>query len=141
MLFRSRGVICGLTRGSNVRHIVRAALESVAYQAKDVFELMRKGFGGAVKTLKVDGGACQNNFLMQFQSDMLGARIVRPKIVDSTVVGAAHLAGVTAGLYKANDLERFRGVEAVFTPKMPWNDVVSKYGGWISAVGKARSQQ
>lgn len=135
----ARGVICNLTRGSNVRHIVRAALESIAYQTKDVFELMQEGYGGTIKNLKVDGGACQNNFLMQFQADILGARVVRPKIVDSTVLGAAYLAGITAGLYKARDLKRFSSVETVFAPKMPSKEVSQKYSGWLSAVAKARS--
>lgn len=134
----ARGVICGLTRGANVRHIVRAALESIAYQTKDVFDLMQKEYGKTIKELKVDGGACQNNFLMQFQADMLGARIVRPKIVDSTVLGAAHLAGITVGLYKTKDLESFRGIEASFSSKMPSQDVSQKYNGWLEAVNKTR---
>ncbi len=135
----ARGLICGLTRGANVRHIVRAARESIAYQTKDVFDLMQKAFGGKIKSLKVDGGACQSDFLMQFQSDILGVRIVRPNMVDTTVAGAAHLAGVTAGLYKTSDLERFRGVDAVFVPRMSSKDVSQKYSGWLRAVQRARS--
>ena len=134
----ARGIICGLTRGSNAGHIIRAALESIAYQTKDVFELMHEAYGKPVKTLKVDGGACRNKFLMQFQADILGARIVRPKNIDSTVMGAAHLAGVTAGIYKSRDLEKFRGIEAVFVPRMPPKDVQQKYQGWLKAVQKAR---
>lgn len=134
----ARGVICGLTRGSNVRHIVRAALESIAYQTKDVFDLMRAAYGGTPKTLKVDGSACRNNFLMQFQSDLLGARVIRPKTVDSTVMGVAHLAGIQSGLYKVSHLEKFRGIEAVFSPRMSPKDVKDKYSSWLSAVNKAR---
>ena len=135
----ARGVICGLTRGANVRHIVRAARESIAYQTKDVFDLMQKAYGGKIKSLKVDGGACRSDFLMQFQSDILSTRIVRPAMIDSTVAGAAHLAGVTIGLYKISDLERFRGVDAVFIPKMSSKNVSLKYDGWIQAVKRARS--
>ena len=125
----------------NARHIVRAALESIAYQTKDVFEVMRQGYGGTIKSLKADGGACQNNFLMQFQADMLGARVARPKIIDSTVLGAAYLAGVTVGLYKARDLQHFSSIEATFAPKMPSKDASQKYNGWLLAVAKARSKK
>lgn len=136
----ARGIICGLTRGANVRHIVRAALESIAYQTKDVFDLMRKAYGGSIRSLKVDGGACRNDFLMQFQSDLLNARVIRPRTVDSTVMGAAYLAGIQSGLYKVSDLEKFRGIEAVFSPRMSPKDVSRRYAGWLSAVGKARSE-
>lgn len=135
----ARGIICGLTRGTNLRHIVRAALESIAYQTKDVFDLMCKVYGGSIPSLNVDGGACRNNFLMQFQSDLLNARVIRPRTVDSTVMGAAHLAGIQSGLYKVGDLEKFRGVEAVFSPRMSPKEVEHHYDGWLSAVGKARS--
>jgi len=137
----ARGIICGLTRGANIRHIVRAALESIAYQTKDVFRLMEKDLGAKIKDLKVDGGACQNNMLMQFQSDMLGCRVVRPRMIDSTVAGAAYLAGITVGLWTVNDLERFRGIDRTFTPRMSSKDVSEKYHGWLEAVKKARSKQ
>lgn len=136
----ARGVICGLTRGANARHIVRAALESIAYQTKDVFDLMQREYGRPIKSLNVDGGACRNNFLMQFQSDIAGVHVIRPKTVDSTVMGVAHLAGIQSGLYKISDLEKFRGVEAVFSPRMSPKEASQRYSGWISAVGKARSQ-
>ncbi len=135
----ARGVICGLTRGANAGHIIRAALESIAYQSKDVFEVMKKESGQNIPVLKVDGGACQNNFLMQFQADVLGARIIRPETIDSTVLGAAHLAGVQCGLYTVDDLEKFRRVEAEFIPRMPPKEVTQRYSGWLSAVEKARS--
>ncbi len=134
----ARGVISGLTRGANVRHIVRAALESIAYQTKDVFGLMEKDFGGKIKSLKVDGGACRNNMLMQFQSDILGCKAVRPKMIDSTVAGAAYLAGISRGLWKVKDLERFRGVDRVFVPRMPAVEVRNKYQGWLTAVARAQ---
>jgi glycerol kinase len=134
----ARGIICGLTRGANVRHIVRAALESIAYQTKDVFGLMEKDFGGRIRDLKVDGGACQNGFLMQFQSDILGCRVVRPKMADSTVAGAAYLAGISAGLWTVKDLERFRGVDKIFSPRTAASDGKEKYQGWLKAVAKVR---
>jgi glycerol kinase len=134
----ARGIICGLTRGANARHIVRAALESIAYQTKDVFGLMEGAFGGKIRSLKVDGGACQNNILMQFQSDILGCRVVRPKMIDSTVAGAAHLAGVSAGVWRVKDLQRLRGVDRTFAPQMPASAVNEKYHGWQNAVEKAQ---
>jgi glycerol kinase len=135
----ARGVICGLTRGSRAGHIIRAALESIAYQAKDVFEVMKKESGQKILRIKVDGGACRNNFLMQFQADMLRAEVVRPRMMDSTVLGAAYLAGVSSGLYQTKDLDRFRGVDTVFIPHMPLKDVLRHYDGWLWAVEKSRS--
>lgn len=135
----ARGIICGLTRGANAAHMIRAALESIAYQTKDVFDAMTQECGLKIKVLKVDGGACKNNFLMQFQSDMLRVRVERPQDVDSTVLGAAYLAGVSAGLYDARKLDRFRRKDTVFSPKMSATQVSSKYAGWQQAVDKARS--
>lgn len=110
----ARGIICGLTRGTHAGHITRAALESIAYQTKDVFDIMKGEFGLNIRKLKVDGGACQNNFLMQFQADLLGCDIVRPKVIDSTALGAAQLAGRTIGLWKKKDLIQFTKTERVF---------------------------
>ncbi|MBL8014478.1 MAG: glycerol kinase GlpK [Candidatus Omnitrophica bacterium] len=135
---QARGIICGLTRGANVRHIIRAALESIAYQTKDVFEIMIKECGLKIKAISVDGGACQNDFLMQFQSDVLGVKIHRPQNVDSTVLGAAYLAGVSAQLYEPRKLSQFLKKDAVFSPKMPVSEVSSKYEGWRQAVNRAR---
>lgn len=135
---QARGIICGLTRGANVRHIIRAALESIAYQTKDVFEIMTKECGLKIKALKVDGGACQNNFLMQFQSDILRLNIHRPKNVDSTVLGAAYLAGVSIGLYDPRKLSQFLKKDAVFSPKMSAQEVSLKCDGWRRAVDRAR---
>ncbi len=126
----ARGLICGLTRGSNSRHITRAALESIAYQTKDVFDLMRKSFGRRIEELRVDGGACENNFLMQFQSDLLKAKIIRPRDIESTACGAAYLAGVTTGLWTQEDLEKFHAVERVFFPKMKDETRKTLCDGW-----------
>ena len=114
----ARGIITGLTRGANARHIVRAALESMAYQTKEVFDLMGKESGLQIKSLAVDGGACRNNFLMQFQADMLNIPIVRPLMVDSTVAGAAYLAGVSIGLWKPQDVLKIKKIERIFKPRM-----------------------
>jgi glycerol kinase len=134
----ARGMICGLTRGTNAGHILRAALEAIAYQTKDVFDIMKKESGKNIRSLKVDGGACQNNFLMQFQADILGCRIVRPKIIDLTAFGAAQLAGRTIGLWKGKkDLERLHKAERVFKPKMGRQDRGRLYRDWLRAVAMA----
>ncbi len=130
----ARGLITGLTRGSNTKHIIRAARESIAYQTKDVFELMQKESGLKIKTLAVDGGACQSNFLMQFQADMLSVKVVRPQMVDSTVLGCAQLAGLTSGLWKTKDLEQMRGIDHIFTPHMKKSETNKLYQGWQRAV-------
>ncbi len=133
-----RGVITGLTRGSNRKHIIRAALESMAYQTKDVFDLMQKESGLKIKSLAVDGGACRNNFLMQFQSDVLSIEVVRPRMVDSTVAGVAYLAGTRAGLWKRQDLVKLHQVEKRFKPQMNKSKVKEFYQGWTKAVSQAQ---
>ena len=133
----ARGLISGLTRGSGRAHIIRAALESIAYQTKDVFDLMVRESGLKIKTLAVDGGACRNDFLMQFQAGILATAVMRPKMVDTTVAGAAHLAGVQIGLWKPKDLDAMRGIDKVFRPAMPHKDVREKYAGWQRAVKQA----
>lgn len=130
----ARGIISGLTRGANVRHIIRAALESIAYQTKDVFDLMQKESGQKIRELRVDGGACRNDFLMQFQSDMLNCRITRPKVIDSTAQGAAHLAGVTVGLWREDDLRKFHFKDSAFKPRMSQAIRQELYRGWSNAV-------
>lgn len=126
-----------MTRGANANHIVRAAVESIAYQAKDVFDLMRKESKLNIRSLAVDGGACRNDFLMQFQADLLPAKVLRPKMVDTTVAGVAHLAGIRAGLWKEKDLDAMRGIDKVFYPQMPEKEAQIKYKGWQEAVGRA----
>ncbi len=132
----ARGMICGLTRGTDGRQILRAALESIAYQTKDVFDLMQKSFGKSIRALKVDGGACQNNFLMQFQADLLSCQIIRPKQIESTACGVAHLAGVTMGLWNKKDLERFHQEDRIFKPAMPALRRKMLYEGWRKAVSR-----
>jgi glycerol kinase len=127
----ARGAIVGLTRGSGRAEIARAALESIAYQTRDVIE----AGGLPVKELRVDGGATSNNFLMQFQADVLGAKIVRPKTIGSTAMGAACLAGVGAGVWKSRE-ELSLDVDRVFTPAMPRKEADHLYAGWKQAVSQ-----
>ena len=131
----ARGAIVGLTRGSTKAHIARAALESLAYQTRDLVEAMQKDSGLEVTELRVDGGACKNNFLMQFQADILGARINRPKTVETTALGAAFLAGLRVGYWKnAAELARLRATDRVFKPKMKPAERKALYQGWNEAV-------
>jgi len=138
---QARGMICGLTRGTHAGHITRAALESIAYQTKDVFDIMKKELEKNIRSLKVDGGACQNNFLMQFQADLLGCDIVRPRVIDSTALGAAQLAGVTIGLWKKKDLMRLNKTERVFKSKMNNKKRKELYEGWANAVRRMQQKK
>ncbi len=136
----ARGIITGLTRGANFKHIIRAALESMAYQTKDVFDLMQKESGLEIKALAVDGGACRNNFFMQFQADMLSIPVIRPRRVDSTVAGVAYLAGISAGLWNQKDFSKMRKIEKIFKPSMPKAVTHRLYQGWQKAVRQAQVQ-
>jgi len=127
----ARGAIVGLTRGSGRAEIARAALEAIAYQTRDMIE----AGGVKVRELRVDGGATGNDFLMQFQADVLGARIVRPKSIGSTALGAAYLAGVGAGLWKSRE-ELGLDVDRVFTPAMPRKEADRLFAGWKAAVAR-----
>ena len=136
----SRGTIVGLTRGSGRAHIVRAALEAIAYQSADVVQAMQNDSGISMPVMRVDGGASANNFLMQFQSDILGADVVRPAIIESTALGAAMLAGRAVGLWTDGDLAHLQKEEKRFTPQMQggarerllrqWRRAVSRAEGW-----------
>jgi glycerol kinase len=127
------GVICGLTRGSGRAEIERAALESIAYQSPDVVEAMEKDSGAKIRELRVDGGAVVNEFLMQFQADLLGARIVRPENIETTSLGAARLAGLAVGIEVDPPV-----VGRVFTTKMSDERRSQLYAGWKRAVARAR---
>ncbi|WP_232830046.1 glycerol kinase GlpK [Lewinella sp. IMCC34191] len=130
----ARGAIFGLTRGTSKGHIVRATLQSLAYQTKDVLEAMQKDAGRELTTLRVDGGASANNFLMQFQADILGANVERPKIVETTALGAAMLAGLAVGFWKRNDLEATWQRDKAFEPAMEASVRQRRYAGWQKAV-------
>ena len=135
----ARGAVFGLTRGSDNRHFVRAALESIAYQCKDVFEVMKKETGLTIPTLKVDGGATANNFLMQFQSDILNTKIDLPECLQTTALGAAFLAGLSSGYYK--NLDHIRSIhhcQKLFEPQMEEKERMALYNGWKKAVEVTR---
>ena len=135
----ARGSILGLTRGAKKEHIVRATLESIAYQTKDVLEAMQNDSKLKLKSLKVDGGASNNNFLMQFQSDILNVDIDRPKIVETTALGAAYLAGLSVGFYIGrNEITSKWSVEKEFNPNMSEEKRCKLYKGWKKAVSKKK---
>ncbi len=135
----ARGAVLGLTRGVTRAHLVRAALESLAYQTRDVVETMSADAGRPIQVLRVDGGAAANDFLMQFQADVLGTTVDRPKVVETTALGAAMLAGLGAGLWTPDQLERVRAVDRVFKPKMRDADRATLYDGWKAAVARVRT--
>ena len=131
----ARGTITGLTRGSSRAHIVRAALESIAYQSHDVFRAMVADTGLPPQALTVDGGAVSNAFLMQFQADLLGVPVQRPRNIESTSLGAACLAGLEAGVWRsADELRALNGVEQVFAPAMPEAERDALLAGWQKAL-------
>ena len=134
----ARGTVIGITRGTNRAHIVRAALESIAYQTRDVIEAMQQDSGIPLKALKVDGGACANNFLMQFQADILGVPVIRPGNIEVTAQGAAFLAGLEAGVWK--DKDEIKGLcreDMIFSPGMSGEDRDDKYARWKKAVQRS----
>ena len=134
----ARGLVTGLTRGAKREHIVRAALESIAYQTRDLVEAMESDCGTRLAGLRVDGGATANDFLMQFQADILGVPVVRPAYSETTALGAAFLAGLATGFWSGTEeLERFWSVDRKFEPSMPESQRTSLYEGWKSAVSRA----
>ena len=136
----ARGAILGLTRGTGRTHIVRAALESIAYQTRDVVEAMNRDSGIELSELKVDGGASRNNFLMQFQADLLGVPVDRPALVETTAVGSAFLAGLAVGLWNSPDeLQAVRKSERKFQPAMSVKQRDKLYAEWLTAVSRIRS--
>jgi glycerol kinase len=113
----ARGILCGLTRGSTAKHVVRAAVESMAFQSGELLQAMEKDAGLKVRALRVDGGACKNDWLMQFQADLLGAAVERPRMTETTALGAALLAGIGAGLIPARAGRTLSKVERRFKPR------------------------
>ncbi|HVN86359.1 MAG TPA: FGGY-family carbohydrate kinase, partial [Candidatus Binatia bacterium] len=137
---QARGAVLGLTRGVTRAHVVRATLESLAYQTRDVVDTMLTESGRQLGGLRVDGGAAANNFLMQFQADILGAPVDRPKVIETTALGAALLAGLGVGLWKSSaTLERVRQRDRIFKPKMKPEQREALYQGWRRAVAAVRS--
>ena len=133
----ARGAIFGLTRDTGKSHLIKATLESLAYQTKDLVNAMQEDSGIDLAELKVDGGACANNVLMQFQADILNTNVERPKNIESTALGAAFLAGITVGLWKQEDIIKNKVRDRVFTPKMDSNQRNRKYKGWKKAVQRS----
>ncbi len=137
----ARGAIVGISRGTTVAHIARAALEGIAYMSMDVINAMIVDAGVGVKELRVDGGASRNNLLMQFQANVLGEKVIRPQITETTALGAAYLAGLATGYWK--DIDEIRSqwqVDRVFEPdpkldmqlaKRKWADAVHRSEAWI----------
>lgn len=131
----ARGTIVGITRGTTKHHIIRATLESIALQVCDVIDAMKADAGIEVRALKVDGGASANNFLMQFQSDMLDAPVNRPSCIETTAMGAAYLAGLAVGYWKSKeDVVKNQQLDRVFTPNISEDERLNKRKGWNKAV-------
>ena len=135
----ARGVMVGLTRGAGRNHIIRAALESIAYQTADVLQAMERDAGLPLRELRVDGGASANNFLMQFQADIIGRTLRRPMIRETTALGAAYLAGLATGVWR--DLDDIRSqwtLDRLYEPEMTESDRTRLRAGWHKAVERAR---
>jgi glycerol kinase len=136
----ARGTIVGLTRGTTGAHLVRAALESIAFQSRDVLEAMAADAGIAVAALRVDGGAAANDFLCQFQADMLDVAVLRPAVIETTALGAAYLAGLGTGLWRSLDeVGRCWTLERRFEPRLPASTRAARYDGWRRAVERSKS--
>jgi glycerol kinase len=134
----ARGTIVGLTRGTTRAHLARAALEAIAYQSRDVLDTMAEEAAVPIRTLRVDGGAAANDFLCQFQADVLEVPVLRPSVTETTGLGAAYLAGVGAGLWRAADLAGRWKLERQFTPALAPAAREAAYAGWRRAVERAR---
>src|SRR4029077_2154939 len=135
----ARGTITGLTRGTTGGHIARAALEGIAFQVADVLEVMKKDSHVAVNELRVDGGASANNLLLQFQADLLRVPVVRPKVVETTALGAAYLAGLAAGYWKdRDDVHKAWRAERTCEPQKNADEVTHRRARWSEALKRAR---
>ena len=136
----ARGTIVGLTRGSTKAHIARAALEAIALQTMEVLKAMERDADIHLKQLRVDGGASANNLLMQLQADLLGATVVRPKVAETTALGAAYLAGLAVGFWKSQaDIARQWQVDKTFTPQMKPAARKAIAKGWDRALERAKA--
>jgi len=134
----ARGTITGLTRGTTAAHLARAALEAIAFQVADVLEVMRSDSGLAIEELRVDGGACVNDLLMQFQADMLQVPVVRPRIIETTALGAAYLAGLAVGFWRdRSDVQRAWRVDRTFEPQASADHAAYRRSRWAQALRRA----
>ena len=133
----ARGTIVGITRGTTRAHIARAALDGIAFQTYDIAQAMAKDMEAPLTELKVDGGASRNNLLMQYQSNLLGIKVVRPKITETTALGAAYLAGLAVGFWK--DIDEIKNqwqVERSFEPLADSEEMAAAKAGWADAIGR-----
>ncbi len=131
----ARGIIVGMTRGTSKEHIIRATMEGIAFQVYDVLKAMENDLDTDIKTLCVDGGASKNNFLMQFEADILAAEVKRPKVVEVTALGAAYLAGLTIGYWKNfDDIRNNKEIDKIFEPTMSKEERTRRIHGWHKAV-------
>ena len=135
----ARGTIVGLTRGANAAHICRSVLEAIAYQMTDLLEAMKQDSDINLSELRVDGGASVSDIMMQIQSDMIRTNVNRPKMVETTAIGAAYLAGLAVGFWKDTaEIEKIREVDRVFEPQMDMEKREKRYRGWLRAVERSR---
>jgi len=134
----ARGAIFGLTRDTGKEHIIKATLESMAFQTKDILNVMEQDAGLKLSSLKVDGGACANNILMQFQADILGTEVERPEVIESTAMGAAYLAGIQIGMWKKSDILKNRIIQKRFVPAMEESLRKKLYNGWLKAIERTK---
>ncbi|MGB1283951.1 MAG: glycerol kinase GlpK, partial [Polaribacter sp.] len=135
----AKGSVYGMTLDTGKKELIKATVEALAYQTKDVITAMIEDSGKEMNVLKVDGGASANNYLMQFQSDILNAEVDRPKMIEVTAFGAALLAGIKAGIWTKNNIEKLREVDTVFSPKMKGKVRKKKYKGWLHAIERTKS--
>lgn len=134
----ARGAVFGLTRDTGKNHLIKATLDSLAYQTKDILTVMQKDSDIRLQALKVDGGAAANNYLMQFQADILATEVERPEIIETTVMGAAYLAGISVGLWKQEDILERRKVAKTFSHTFSKEKIEKLYGTWQRAVERSK---
>jgi glycerol kinase len=137
---RARGLLVGFSRGTNKGHIVRAALEGIAHQVADLLEAMRADTGLPFPEIRVDGGATRSDFLMQFQADLLSVRLVRPKVAETTAVGAAYLAGLAVGMWQVPEqLQTHQHIDRIFEPRLSADEVAAQRQRWRRALDRAKA--
>ena len=137
----AKGTICGLTRGTTAAHIARAALEGIAFETMDLVNAMEHDAGIKLAELKVDGGASRNNLMMQFQADILGTKVIRPKVTETTAMGACYLAGLATGYWDSlDDIKRQWNADKVFEPLAPAEKVLKLKEGWANAIGRTLTE-
>jgi glycerol kinase len=135
----ARGIIVGITRGTTKAHLARAALESIAFQSAELVMAMRDDAGIPLAEIRVDGGATVNNLLMQFQADLVGKRVVRPKITETTALGAAYLAGLAVGFWQNQaEIAALWAKDRIFVPSDGRDEAYARLQGWLRAVDRAR---